>query len=123
MLLRIVALGSLIGAISPAYAQEAFSVGLPQIDNPASEPAVPETAWLDLRQQPAAGSTAQSAPNWVEAVNMTPAATNDAAAKTVFRIRMAHPVGDYQVLFFRLFFDDKPSARPEVVAWDESGTQ
>ncbi len=123
MLLRIVALGLLIGAMSPAYGQEAFSVGLPQIDNPASEPAVPETAWLDLRQQPAASSTAQSAPNWVEAVNMTPAALNDAAAKTIFRIRMAHPPGDYQVLFFRLFFDDKPGARPEVVAWDESGTQ
>src|SRR5207249_12150226 len=48
---------------------------------------------------------------------------NGAAAKTVFRIRVAQPPGDYQVLFFRLFFDDKPDARPQLVAWDELGTQ
>ena len=124
MLLRIVALVLLIGATSPAYAQEAFSDGLPQTENPAAgAQAAPESAWLDLRQHPAARSTPQTAPNWVEAVNMTPAATSDAAAKTVFRIRVAPPAGDYQVLFFRLFFDDKPGARPELVAWDESGTQ
>jgi len=54
---------------------------------------------------------------------MTPAATTDGTAKTVFRIRISHPAGDYQNLFFRLFFDDKSDARPELVAWDESGTQ
>jgi hypothetical protein len=44
-------------------------------------------------------------------------------SKTVFRIQLAHPTGDYRVLFFRLFFDDKTDARPELVAWDESGSQ
>jgi hypothetical protein len=44
-------------------------------------------------------------------------------ANTVFRIRLNQPPGDYQVLFFRLFFEDKADARPELVAWDESGTQ
>ena len=44
-------------------------------------------------------------------------------AKSVFRIRVARPAGDYPVLFFRLFFDDKSDARPELVAWDESSTQ
>src|SRR5437870_10604451 len=48
---------------------------------------------------------------------------NDASAKTIFRIRIAHPPGDYQVLYFRLFFDDNSDARPELVAWDELGTQ
>src|SRR5437879_12517060 len=48
---------------------------------------------------------------------------NGAAANTVFRIRVAQPPGDYQVLFFRLFFDDKPDARPQLVAWNELGTQ
>src|SRR5438105_6883401 len=48
---------------------------------------------------------------------------NGASAKTVFRIRVAQPPGDYQVLFFRLFFDDKPDARPQLVAWNELGTQ
>ena len=36
---------------------------------------------------------------------------------------MAKPPGDYSVLFFRLFFDDNTGARPELVAWDESGTE
>jgi len=86
--------------------------------------ALPQSAWLDLRQNAAANSNAQSAPDWVEALAMTPApSTSSAAGKTVFRIRTAHPPGDYQVLFFRLLFDDKAEARPEVVAWDESGTQ
>jgi len=48
---------------------------------------------------------------------------NGASAKTIFRIRIAHPPGDYQVLYFRLFFDDNSNARPELVAWDELGTQ
>ena len=48
---------------------------------------------------------------------------NGASAKTIFRIRIAHPPGDYQVLYFRLFFDDNSNARPELVAWDESGSQ
>jgi hypothetical protein len=122
MLLRIVALGFLIGATSPAFAQEAFSDGLPHKESPTLGQRVPESAWLDLRQQPASRSTAQSAPNWVEAVNMTPAASTN-GEKTVFRIRMAHPPGDYPVLFFRLFFDDKSDARPELIAWDESGTE
>src|SRR6266853_578076 len=67
---------------------------------------------------------ARSSQPTVEALAMTPApSTSSAAGKTVFRIRTAHPPGDYQVLFFRLLFDDKAEARPEVVAWDKSGTQ
>src|SRR5213079_1242772 len=96
MLVRIVALW-LIGAPSSLLAQEAFNNGLPQ---------------------------PQSAPSWVDAVNMAPTVEiNGASAKTIFRIRIAHPPGDYQVLYFRLFFDDNSNARPELVAWDELGTQ
>jgi hypothetical protein len=80
-------------------------------------------AWLDLRQNAAANSRVQSAPQWVESVGMVPAQQTDGTAKSVFRIRVAKPMGDYPVLFLRLFFDDKPDARPEVVAWDELGTQ
>jgi hypothetical protein len=43
--------------------------------------------------------------------------------KTVFRIRFSRPKAEYQILLFRLFFDDKTNAQPELVAWDESGTQ
>jgi hypothetical protein len=123
MLLRILALIWLLFATSNALAQEALSNGLPQKENGADQQATAETAWIDLRQHPAAASRPQSAPDWVEAVNMTSAAGPDGTPKTVFRIRVAQPAADFQVMFFRLFFDDNANARPEVVAWDESGTQ
>jgi hypothetical protein len=124
MLFRIVALFWLIGATSFALAQVALNNGLPQKESTATTESVIENAWIDLRQHPAANSRPQSAPSWVEAVTMAPTVEiNGASAKTVFRIRIAHPPGDYQVLYFRLFFDDNSDARPELVAWDELGTQ
>jgi len=89
-----------------------------------SKEAQPESAWLDLRQNAGANSTTQSAPDWVEAVTMTPAAEeNGETSKTFFRIQLGHPPGDYKVLFFRLLFDDKAEGRPELIARDESGGQ
>jgi len=123
MVLRIVALIWLIGATSSALAQEAFSDGLPRKENDASVQSTAENAWIDLRQHPSAASRPQSAPSWVEAVNMTSATGMDGAPRTVFRIRVARPAGDYQVIFFRLFFEDNTNTRPEIVAWDESGSQ
>jgi hypothetical protein len=123
MLVRIVALFWLIGATSPALAQEAFSDGLPQKESGATEQSTAENAWIDLRQHPSAASRPQSAPSWVEAVNMSSTTGADGTPRSVFRIRVGRPAGDYQVIFFRLFFDDKANARPELVAWDESGTQ
>src|SRR5438128_1053992 len=123
MLLRILALIWLLFATSNARAQEAFSNGLPQKENSAAQQATAETAWVDLRQHPAAASRPQSAPDWVEAVNMTSATGIDGTPRTVFRIRVAQPAGDFQVVFFRLFFDDNANARPEIVAWDELGSQ
>jgi len=35
---------------------------------------------------------------------------------------VTQPGPDYQILFFRLFFDDKPNQQPELIAWDESGS-
>ena len=119
MLIRMVALIWLLSATTSAVAQEAFSGGLPPSDNSGADSNAIENAWIDLRQNPLANSRPQSAPDWVEAVNMTSGATG----RTVFRIRVARPSQDYQVIFLRLFFDDKPNMRPEVVAWDESGTQ
>lgn len=123
MLFRIVAFALLLGATSLTRAQEAFTDALPKSDKAASTSKSPESAWLDLRQN-INNSTTQSAPNWVESVAMVPVpATSEGEAKSIFRIRVARPPGDYSVLFFRLFFDDKSDARPELVAWDESGTQ
>jgi hypothetical protein len=123
MLVRIVALFWLIGATSSALAQEAFSDGLPQKESGATEQSTAESAWIDLRQRPSATSRPQSAPSWVEAVNMTSTTGADGTPRSVFRIRVGRPAGDYQVIFFRLFFDDNANARPELVAWDESGSQ
>jgi hypothetical protein len=124
MVFRLVAFALLIGASFPLSAQEAFNARLPSSnDAKPGDPAL-ESTWLDLRQYPAAGSKPQSAPHWVEAVSVVPVpASNGAGLKSVFRIRVAQPSADYQVLFFRLFFDDKPDTRPELIAWDESGTQ
>jgi len=123
MILRLVAIIWLLGVAGSLRAQEAFSNSLPQSASPQPASARPETAWIDLRQLPAgAPSTPQSAPKWVEAVGLTPSDKNNAAAKSVFRIRVTRPGSQYRVLFFRLFFDDKPNARPELIAWDELGS-
>src|SRR5438552_7886830 len=104
MLVRVVTLFWLIGATSSALAQEAFSGRLPKRESDASTKNTAESAWIDLRQHPSANSRPQSAPSWVEAVSMGPTVEiNGASAKTIFRIRIAHPPGDYQVLYFRLF--------------------
>jgi hypothetical protein len=119
MLFRVVAFVLLIGA-SSVFAQEAFNAALPSLNDTKVGASLPEGAWLDLRQYRAAASKPQSAPQWVEAVALS---AMSPGGKSVFRIRVAPPSPDYQVLFFRLFFDDKPDAKPELVAWDESGTQ
>src|SRR2546429_3262708 len=124
MLLRIVALVWLIGATSFALAQVALNNGLAQKESTATAESVTENAWIDLRQHPAANSRPESSSSWVEAVTMARTVEiNGASAKSVFLFRVAQPPGDYQVLFFRLFFDDKPDARPQLVAWNELGTQ
>jgi hypothetical protein len=127
MLLRVAAFAllfaPLIGATSRLWAQEAFSNALPPSSDAKVEQATPESAWLDLRQNTPRNSTPQNVPSWVEAVTLLPARSiGDTMTKSTFRIRVARPNTDYHVLFFRLFFDDKPGEQPELIAWDESGT-
>jgi len=123
MLVRTVALVWFLSATSFALAQEAFSDGLPHKETGAIAQSTAENAWIDLRQHPSAASRPQSAPSWVEAVSMTSATGTDGTPRSIFRIRVARPAGDYQVMFFRLFFEDNANARPEIVAWDELGTE
>ncbi len=123
MLPRLVALIWFVCATSSLLAQEALNNGLPQQDESASTQPASDSAWVDLRQHPRAASRPQSAPDWVEAVNMTSSAGIDGKPRSVFRIRVSRPSGDYQIMFFRLFFDDNTNARPEIVAWDELGSQ
>jgi hypothetical protein len=113
----------LFAAICRVYAQEALTDALPAPADATEQP-VPESAWLDLRQNAAQNSKPQNAPAWVEALTLLPTETTEGApmSKSVFRIRVTQPSPDYRVLFFRLFFDDKADQQPELIAWDESGT-
>ncbi len=122
MLPRVIALAFLVVVTSSSRAQQAFPETLPAPDV-KSDPRTP-SAWIDLRQTAAGNSTMQVTPPWVEAVTLVPAETRPGVTpKTVFRIRLARPRTEYQILLFRLFFEDKADAHPEVVAWDESATE
>lgn len=126
MLRRPVAFALLtFAAFSSLRAQQALPQSLGTSEDTAEAKQAPiETAWLDLRQNaPTATSTTQSAPSWVESVTVAEPRIVNGVTRTVFRIRVGKPAGDYAVLFFRLFFDDKADARPELVAWDETGMQ
>ncbi|PYJ48116.1 MAG: hypothetical protein DME85_02165 [Verrucomicrobia bacterium] len=119
---RRVAFALFFSAICRASAQEALSDALLSSADTSSQ-SVPESAWIDLRQNVPGNSRTQSAPPWVEAVTLLRAqAAVNTSPKSVFRIRVTKPSSEHQVLLFRLFFDDKPNQRPELIAWDESGT-
>src|SRR5436305_3598526 len=123
MLLRAAALFFLLFAVSSIRAQEVFNNSLTQeTKSAASALKKVESAWLDLRQIPSANSKPQETPEWVEAVSIVPGnKTPGVPETTIFRIRLIHPGSDAQVLFVRVFFDDKPEQKPRLTAWDESG--
>ncbi|HET7511204.1 MAG TPA: hypothetical protein VFJ88_00440 [Chthoniobacterales bacterium] len=121
-----VALGfALLAAIPAVDAQTALPPAGSQVLKPSqSAEAAPESAWLDLRQNSSAHSKVQDAPEWVESIAFVPAkATEGVPGKSVFRIRIKRPNEDCQLLMFRLYFDDLVDQQPDLVAWDESGTQ
>jgi hypothetical protein len=120
---RALAVILLLLAIPAARAQDVVTNGLRSIPADGTGGNI-GSAWLDLRQAEAANSKPQAAPDWVQSVTIVPPdARAGTAPKTVFRIRLARPKADFQVLFFRLFFDDNPDQNPQLLAWDESGTQ
>jgi hypothetical protein len=105
--------------------------GAPNASGPS--PGAVASAWLDLRQNAKAGAI-QTAPAWVEAITLlagekqprTDGVTLITAARknlTVFRVRVKKPDDAYGTLFCRIFFNDRPDARPEVTAWDASRSQ
>lgn len=123
MFYRALAFVAILLAALPSQAQDALVNGLSRAPTGGTSGKT-ESAWLDLRQVPSASSKPQAVPDWVEAVTIIPSEANAGSApNTVFRIRLAHPGADFQVLFFRLFFEDNPDQKPQLVAWDESGTQ
>jgi hypothetical protein len=121
MLSRAIAFILVLLAVSAVRAQEVFVSSLRTPNQPGG---IVESAWLDLRQTEAANSKPQTAPSWVESVTTIPETAKEGTPpKTTFRIRVARPSNDFQVLFFRLFFEDNPEQAPQLVVWDESGTQ
>jgi hypothetical protein len=125
MVPRAAAFFLLLFAVASTHGQEGFSstLGQGQLKSTARNPNVIENAWLDLRQIPAANSKPQATPEWVEAITIVPGQkTPGLPETTIFRIRLTHPNADAQVLFFRLFFEDNAEQKPQLTAWDESGT-
>src|ERR1700758_4093526 len=122
---RILTLGLMVSA-RILLAQEAVTLDSSAAgQSPAVDIGAPVSgnAWVDLRQSAKPGAV-QNVPAWVEAVTFTPADTQtDPAALSVFRIRLAKPDRHSTILFFRLFFNDQTAAHPEIVVWDESGSQ
>src|SRR5437764_6174914 len=112
-----------LAAVCRVSAQEALTDALPAPAAAIAQP-LPSSAWLDLRQTMSRNSKSQEAPAWVEALTLLPGELTEggSASKSIFRIRVTQPGPDYKILFFRLFFDDKPNQQPELVAWDESGS-
>src|SRR5437763_14649583 len=110
-------------AVCRVFAQEALTDALPAPIDAIKQP-VPSSAWLDLRQTMSRNSKTQEAPAWVEALMLLPGELTEGgtASKSVFRIRVTQPGPDHKILFFRLFFDDKPNQQPELVSWYETGS-
>ena len=89
-----------------------------------SAEAAPDSAWLDLRQSnPRIPKSRPLRPGWNRFPSRRPKPSAGCAEKSVFRIRLTRPNEDCQLLLFRLYFDDRPEQQPELIAWDESGTQ
>jgi len=125
MLFRLVALAVFLVSLGALRAQQALPPEGTQVlkSSPSAE-AAPDTAWLDLRQNSPMHSKIQAAPSWVESISFAPAKVETASSKkSVFRIRLTRPNDECQILLFRLYFDDQPEKQPELIAWDESGTQ
>ena len=122
---RAAALFLLAFAVASTRGQDVFDGSLNKMTpkRPASGLRKLESAWLDLRQIASANSKPQTSPEWVEALSVVPGNKSPGVPQTtVFRIRLLHPNPDAQVLFCRLFFDDNPEQKPQLTAWDESGT-
>src|ERR1041384_7383120 len=125
MLFRLVAFAIFLVALGGVRAQVALPSRDGQLLKPSqSAAAAPDSAWLDLRQNSPTHSKIQAAPSWVESISFVPAkADTPGQTKSVFRIRLTRPNDECQLLLFRLYFDDQPDQQPELIAWDESGTQ
>lgn len=122
MLSRFLVFALLLCGASALRAQEvAVDAAQPEAIAPPAAPDV-SSAWIDLRQISSKNPKPQSAPAWLRAVKLLPPQRKEGAATTtIFRIELAQPQEDLDVISFRLFFDDKPEHRPRLLASDNEG--
>ena len=121
MFSRIAAVFLLILAVSSTRAQEVFddSLAKPSPKGPAHV----DSAWIDLRQIPAANSKPQASPEWVEAISIVASEKTPGVRRENRFSNSPHPSQRrFPGSFFRLFFDDSAEQHPQLTAWDESGT-
>lgn len=81
----------------------------------------PFTALLDFKTLADPSVPRPPFPIWLAKVERA-IAPEDAAQRTLWRIYFRPMPGINDTMMLRLFFDDAPSARPILTAWDESGT-
>src|SRR3954464_15951242 len=108
MLSRFAALFLVLVAASSALAQEFFSDTL-SVRAKKSTPRKVDSAWLDLRQTPAAAANRQVTPDWVEAISIVPGEKKAGEReKTVFRVRVSQPAPEAQGVSVRLLVAGYP---------------
>lgn len=81
----------------------------------------PFTAWLDFAALNQPDPKRPSWPIWLESVEIIPANPDEAAPKTVIRIRLRSFAGLSDELMVRLFFTDETETAPVISAWAELG--
>ena len=122
MLARFLAVTIVVcGACSAGAREVGVPAGTPE---PVATPAGAQvtSAWLDLRQISSKNPKPQTAPAWVRTVTLLPPQRKEGEEpKTIFRIEVAQPHDDLDVISFRLFFDDRPEQRPRLLASDNEG--
>ena len=125
MLFRALASALILVAVSRARGQDVVVNGLRIPQRTGTSGNNIESAWLDLRQ---IDNGKFEAANCSRLGGSHYAHSGRSEGRRPAQDRLSDPAApsegaDFQVLFFRLFFDDQPDQKPQLVAWDESGTQ
>ncbi len=81
----------------------------------------PFTALIDFDALARPGGSKASLPIWLESIDVIPANPDEAAPKTLIRIRLRHFNGINDELLLRMFFLDRKESAPIVSAWTELG--
>lgn len=121
--------GSAMRSPTPAFSWSLFLIATvcaatfaPLHGQELREHPTPFSVWLDLAALARPTPPRIGLPIWLESVEVQRfPAKADRAEQTSFRLRF-RPVGELnREIQLRVFFDDKPEARPKVTGWSETG--